>query len=535
MTQTRTSPGQGTPGGHLDETMENPWPALWALVLGFFMLLVDTSILTVATPAIMTDLGAGVNDVIWVTSAYLLAYVVPLLITGRLGDRFGPKRVYLVGLVVFTLSSLWCGLADDIGTLVTARVLQGLGAATMTPQTMAVITRIFPRDRRGQAMALWGAAAGLATLVGPLLGGVLVDSLGWEWIFFVNIPVGVVGLVLAIRLVPALQTHPHRFDWLGVLLFGAGMFALVFGIQEGSEFGWGPVAGPVEVWHLVTAGLLLLVTFVLWQARNPAEPLLPLGLFRDRNFSVSNLAISCVSFAFTSMGFPLMLYAQAVRGWSPTAAGFLMAPVALGSIFLARPVGLLSDRVHPRLIVGFGFVAAGAAMAVLTVVLTPTTPVIVAVAVLAVLGIGAACLWGPLSTTANRNLPMHQAGAGAGVYNTTRQVGAVLGSAVVALVLEWRLRANGLAEQPPSTGGDGSMPNGVAEAYTTAFAQTLWLVPALFAVGLVVTLFLELPRHLANRTPPTPSSDDDGPARDVPYLPPTTGGATGSPLHQWGR
>src|SRR5690606_32387801 len=166
--------------------VEKPWRALWALVLGFFMILVDSTIVSVATPAIMQHFGADVNLVIWVTSAYLLAYAVPLLITGRLGDRVGPKNLYQIGLVVFTAASLWCGLTGTIEQLIIARVLQGLGASMMTPQTMAVITRIFPADQRGRAMALWGAVAGIATLVGPIAGGLLIDGPGWQWIFFVN-------------------------------------------------------------------------------------------------------------------------------------------------------------------------------------------------------------------------------------------------------------------------------------------------------------------------------------------------------------
>ena len=155
---------------------KDPWPALFALCLGFFMILVDSTIVSVATPAIISDLHADVNDVVWVTSAYLLAYAVPVLITGRLGDRFGPKRLYMSGLTVFTLASLWCGLTGSVEMLIVARVVQGLGASMITPQTMAIITRIFPAARRGKAMALWGATAGVATLVGPILGGVLVDA-----------------------------------------------------------------------------------------------------------------------------------------------------------------------------------------------------------------------------------------------------------------------------------------------------------------------------------------------------------------------
>lgn len=163
-----------------DEFPDNPWPALWALVVGFFMILVDVSIVSIATPALMESFDAGIEPVLWVTSAYLLAYAVPLLITGRFGDRYGPKRLYLTGLAIFTLASLACGLAPTIGWLIGARVVQGLGASMMTPQTMAVITRTFPPARRGSAMALWGATAGVAFLVGPLLGGLLLDSWGWS-------------------------------------------------------------------------------------------------------------------------------------------------------------------------------------------------------------------------------------------------------------------------------------------------------------------------------------------------------------------
>ena len=210
-----------------------PWPALWSMVLGFFMILMDTTIVSVANPSIMLGLGTTMNATLWATSAYLLAYAVPLLITGRLGDRFGPRRLYLIGLVVFTLSSLACGLSTEIGSLIVARVFQGLGAALMTPQTMAVITRIFPPRQRGSAMAVWGITAGVATLVGPILGGFLLDALSWEWIFFINVPVGIVGFILAMRYVPKLETHAHRFDWVGVVLSALGMFLLVFGIQEG--------------------------------------------------------------------------------------------------------------------------------------------------------------------------------------------------------------------------------------------------------------------------------------------------------------
>ncbi|WP_279303177.1 DHA2 family efflux MFS transporter permease subunit [Nocardioides currus] len=478
----------------------NPWPALWALCLGFFMILVDTTIVTVATPAIIEDLQAGVNEVVWVTSAYLLAYAVPVLITGRLGDRFGPKNLYLVGLVVFTGASLACGLTNTIEGLIAARVAQGLGASMMTPQTMSVITRIFPIERRGSAMALWGATAGVATLVGPIAGGVLVDSLGWEWIFFVNVPVGILGFVLAWRLVPSLQTHDHRFDWLGVALSGVGMFLLVFGIQEGEQYDWSTITGPITVWSLIIAGLVVLAVFVFWQARNTREPLVPLSLFGDRNFSVSNVAITTVSFAFTAMGFPLMLWAQLVRGYSPTQAGLLLAPMAVTSILAAPIAGRLTDRLHPRMLTLGGFVGLGVAVTVLALVLSPDTALWELVLVFALMGLGSSFLWGPLATTANRNLPPQRAGAGSGVYNATRQVGAVLGSAAIAVLIDARLAANGLTFSPSEgTAGGGTLPEQVAGPFTDAMAQSLLLLPVVLALGLLAVLAFERPRHFAER------------------------------------
>ncbi|MCE0763188.1 DHA2 family efflux MFS transporter permease subunit [Pseudonocardia kujensis] len=461
----------------------SPWPALWALVLGFFMILVDSTIVSVATPAIQSDLGASVDAVVWVTSAYLLAYAVPLLITGRLGDRFGPRRVYLAGLAIFTVASLWCGLTGTIAWLVVARVLQGLGASMMTPQTMAVITRTFPPNKRGQAMSLWGAVAGVATLVGPILGGVLVDGLGWEWIFFVNVPVGVVGFVLALRLVPALPTHVRRFDVLGVVLSAVGMFLLVFGIQEGQSYDWG--AG---VWALIVSGLAVLAGFVWWQGRNPAEPLMSLSLFRDRNFSLANIAITTVGFAVTAMAFPITFYAQGVLGLSPTRAALLLIPLAVFSGALAPFVGRLTDRAHPRWIAGFGMTCWAASLVWLAAVMKPDAAIWTLELPIALLGVGNAFVWGPVATTANRNLPPAQAGAGAGVYNTTRQVGAVLGSAGIAVLMESRIAANVGGGGGARTESISAIPVALHGPFSTAMAQALLLPAGVLLVGLVAVL-----------------------------------------------
>jgi EmrB/QacA subfamily drug resistance transporter len=474
---------------------KDPWPALFALCLGFFMILVDSTIVSVATPAIIEDLQADVNDVVWVTSAYLLAYAVPVLITGRLGDRLGPKRLYLTGLTVFTLASLWCGLTGTIEGLILARVVQGLGASMITPQTMAIITRIFPAQRRGAAMSLWGATAGVATLVGPILGGVLVDGLGWEWIFFINIPVGVIGFALAWRLVPTLETRMHRFDWLGVVLSGVGMFLLVFGIQEGHQYDWGTIAGPISVWTLIVAGLVVFGLFLVWQARNRSEPLVPLGLFRDRNFSLANVAISAMGFAITALAFPLMLYAQLVRGLSPTRAALLLVPMAVMSIVLAPGVGKLTDRVHPRLITSLGFAAIIGSLGWLSRVMTADSATWQILLPMTLLGIGNAFVWAPNSATATRNLPPQQAGAGAGVYNATRQLGAVLGSAAIAVLMDARLAGEGLTFAPTEGGTVQQLPAQVQAPFADAMSAAMLLPPAVLLLGLLAVLFFERPRH----------------------------------------
>ncbi|KQQ90585.1 DHA2 family efflux MFS transporter permease subunit [Arthrobacter sp. Leaf137] len=483
------------------ENVEKPWAALWSLVIGFFMILIDSTIVSVANPRIMEGLGADINSVIWVTSAYLLAYAVPLLITGRLGDRFGPKKLYLLGLVVFTLASLWCGLAQDVETLIAARVLQGLGAAVMTPQTMAVITRIFPPDRRGAAMAIWGATAGMATLVGPILGGVLVDSLGWEWIFFINVPIGVVGFILAVRNVPALSTHPHRFDIPGVLLSAVGLFLLVFGIQEGETYNWGTIAGPISVWSLIIAGIIILAGFVAWQRFNKGEPLLPLGLFHDRNFSLANLGITMVGFTVTSFGLPLIFYYQMVRGLTPTQSALLMVPMALISGGMAPVVGKIVDRVNPKYLAAAGLTLMAVALVWNGLLMQPDTPILLFLLPSAVLGFANAGIWAPLSTTATRNLPPRQAGAGSGVYNTTRQFGAVLGSAAIAVLIQSRLAA----ELPAGPGGQaggagegmamgGSLPDFLHAGFSTAMAQSILLPAAVVLAGAVVVLFFAKPK-----------------------------------------
>ncbi|MFD5213798.1 MFS transporter [Microbacterium sp. NPDC058345] len=463
------------------------------------MILVDTTIVSVANPAIKAALDPDTNNldnVVWVTSAYLLAYAVPLLITGRLGDRFGPKNIYLIGLVVFTASSLWCGLSSTLEGLIAARAAQGLGAAFMTPQTMAVITRTFPPARRGAAMGLWGATAGVATLVGPLVGGLLVDGFGWEWIFFINVPVGILGFVMAWMLVPKLETHPHRFDLVGVVLSAASLFLIVFGLQEGEKYDWGVIVGPISVWGLIGAGLLLLIVFVLQQWKTRSEPLVPLQLFRDRNFAGANVGIAAVGFTVTGMSLPFMFFLQLARGLSPTEAALLMIPMAVISGALAPFAGSLLDRVDPRFILIPGLLCVGGGVLWNAALMNVDSPTWMFLLPSALLGVGNAGMWGPLATTATRNLPPRQAGAGAGIYNTTRTIGSVVGSSAIAAFMQARLEANlpGLGDAPAGIGSGGAaLPDVVAEGFSAGMAQSMLLPASVMVVALVASLFLR--RH----------------------------------------
>jgi len=468
----------------------NPWNALWAMLVGFFMILVDSTIVAVANPSIMTDLNISSYDsVIWVTSAYLLAYAVPLLLAGRLGDRFGPKNLYIAGLVVFTAASLWCGLSSSIGMLITARVVQGIGAALLTPQTLSTITRIFPAERRGVALSAWGATAGVATLIGPLAGGVLVDHLGWAWIFFVNVPIGIIGLALAVWLIPDLPTHPHRFDVIGVVLSGFGLFGIVFGLQEGQTYHWQP-----WIWAVIAGGGAFLAAFVYWQAVNPNEPLIPLEMFRDRDFSLANIGIAVIAFATTAMILPLMFYAQTVGGLTPTRAALLTAPMAVLSGVLAPFVGRLVDRSHPRPIIGFGFSVLAISLLWLSVEMNPGTATWRLMLPMGAMGVGMAFIWAPLGATATRNLPARLAGAGSGFYNATRQVGAVLGSAGIAAFMSARVTAE-LPAAAPGTAPRGEadmmhLPEFLLKPFGLAMSQSV-LLPAFVALfGVLAAVFL---------------------------------------------
>ncbi|RSS78562.1 MFS transporter [Streptomyces sp. WAC06614] len=426
-----------------DSRTTNPWAALAALCVGFFLIMMDTTIVTVAIPGMLTSLDADLNQITWVHSVYLLTYAVPLLVAGRLGDRFGRKPVFLAGMAVFTAASLWCGLSGTAGMLTAARAVQGVGAALMAPQTMAFVTTLFPPQRRGAALGVWGAVAGLATTAGPLLGGFLTGSAGWQWIFLINVPIGLVGLAMSARLLPGGQPRTsRRFDLLGTLLSGLGLFALVFGLQNGQHYDWGTVVGPLDVATVIAAGLVLLVLFLVWQRVNPREPLMPLSLFGRRHFSSAAFAAAAIGFAVTGLYLPLTLFMQDVMDLTPQQAGLLMVPIAVSSGLAGPLAGTLSDRVPGKWVVLGGFLVFAAGLALIVLAMDTHAGVWGTAGALFLAGIGTGLAFAPMANVATGSLPVEVIGAGAGMYNSIRQVGCVIGAAAVGVLMQAQTAAH---------------------------------------------------------------------------------------------
>jgi len=417
----------------------NPWLVLVVLTTGFFMILLDTTIVNVAIPAMSTGLSTTLDQILWVLNAYILVYAVLLITAGRLGDLFGQRTLFAIGLFVFTLASALCGLSQNVDQLIAARVLQGVGGALLTPQTLAILTSLFPPERRGAAFGVWGGVAGLATLAGPTVGGAIITYISWRWIFFINVPIGIAALVATFVIIPDLRPGRHHgWDIIGVLLATAGLFGIVFGLIEGQRYNWAEFSNGVTIPEIIIAGVALIVVFIVWE-RFQREPLVPLSLFADRNFAIANWIAAAISFGMLSLFLPITIYLQSVRGFSALTAGLTLAPMSLTSMVFAPFAGRLADRIGAKYIlttgislftVGFGTLAIVASSD--STWLTFLPPAIIA-------GAGMGMTFAPMTTLAMRNILPRVAGAASGVLNTTRQLGAAIGSAVVAAILQSHL------------------------------------------------------------------------------------------------
>lgn len=418
--------------------------------LGLFMTLLDITIVNIAIPDLVTDLGASLETVLWVGSAYSLVYAVLLITAGRLGDIVGPKRMFLIGLSIFSAASLASGLAATSAQLVAFRAVQGLGAALLAPQGLPLITSILPRHRRGPAFAAIGIMSGLGVLLGPTLGGLLVTEFGWRSIFLLNVPVGAVTLGLTIATMPDVRPgRPHRLDLSGVGLLTGGLLAVVFGLIEGERYDWGTVAGFVSIPLLIGAGAALLLLFVIRQVRTrAAEPLLPLAVFADRTFTAMTLVLFFVGFAIVGLFLPLTIFYQSVLGLSAVAAGLVIGTQSVAMMITSGVVGGVSNspRVNLKLVLLVGLLLFAAGMAWIVVNARPDSSQWSFVPALVVAGVGLGAVWTPVFGLATRDLPPSRAGVAAGVLDTVQEFGSVLATAVLGAVLANHL-ADGVQEQ----------------------------------------------------------------------------------------
>jgi EmrB/QacA subfamily drug resistance transporter len=439
--------GAGGPGrrqgrlGNVTKYRGRPWVVLIVVSLGFFMTLLDLTIVNIAIPNMITKLHASLDGILWVINAYALILAVLLITAGRLGDLRGQRKLFIYGVALFTLASAACGFSPTTNWLIGFRAIQGVGAALLMPQTLAILTMVFPPERRGAAFGIWGAVAGVATIAGPTLGGLLVTAFDWRYIFFINVPIGAIVIVLSLLWIPDLRTgQQHRLDIPGVLLASAALLAICFGLVEGQRYSWGTITSFISIPLIIGVGVILLAIFLIVQARTQdREPLVPFSLFRGRNFALMNWVSCAVSIGMMGIFLPFTIYMQSALGFSALKAGLAIAPASLISMFVAPVAGRMTDRIGGKYILtaGLALFAAGMGWAMGIASTTSTWQDFLPGLVVAGLGLG--CTFAPMTTTAMRSVQPMMAGAASGMLNTVRQVGAVIGTAAVGALLQNRL------------------------------------------------------------------------------------------------
>ena len=428
------SPGAASPHGSAPVPERQAWLALTALCAGLFITLMDQALVAVALPSIREDLDASINQTVWVVAVYLLAFAAPLLVSGRPGDRFGQRTVYLAGMAVFTAAATAAAFAPTIELLIVARAVQGLGASLLNPQPLSIIHRVFAYNRRGAAMGMWSAVASSAGLFGPIFGGIIVGAVGWRWVFALYVPFGLLAVVLVALFVPRLPTGVGRIDLVSALLAVVAVLAVTLTLQQGPDLGW-----PLWLWAVFATGVAAAAVFVRLQLRARrlgVDALMPPALFTHRNFALGSFSVFTLGFAVYSMNIPIMLYLQTAEGLSAQVAGLMMIPTAVVSLVLAPIVGRLTDRSPPGAVSTSGFVSMIAAMLLFAGMMALRVPVAWLLVPLLLMGAANAMCWAANSAVSMRGLPSDLVGAGSGVYNTSRQVGAVFGAAALGAVMQ---------------------------------------------------------------------------------------------------
>ncbi|MER7451459.1 MFS transporter [Nocardia beijingensis] len=444
---------------------------LAAVGIPMFMVTLDNLVVTNALPVIRTELGASLADLQWFVNAYTLSFASLLLTASALGDRLGRRRIFLLGIAVFTLASAVCALATGPGMLIAARAVQGFGAAGVMPLSLTLLSAAVPEKMRSAAIGIWGGIAGLGVALGPLIGGAVVEGLSWQWIFWVNVPIGLVVLPFALRVLTESWGGSRRVDLLGLLLSAGGVLAVVWGVIHGAEDGW---TSPGVLSALV-GGAVLLGCLIVWELRTP-EPMLPLRLFRSRAFRVSNATGFTFSMGVFGSIFLLAQYFQIVQGYGPLQSGIRTMPWTMAPMVVAPLAGLIVDKVGARALLTTGQVALAVALAWMAAVTSVDASYLSFVGPFVLGGIGMGLTFAPSATVVMAAAAEQDRAMASGTNNTLREVGVAMGVAVLASVFA----AQGSYLDPQS--------------YVDGLVPAVWVGAAIVAVGALVSRLL--PAHV---------------------------------------
>ena len=442
----------------------------WTLAVvsaALFMVTLDNLVVTTALPSIRADLGASIEDLEWTVNAYTLAFAVLLLTGAALGDRFGRRRMFMTGVGLFTASSAFAALAPTTATLIAARGLQGVGAAMVAPLTLTLLSEAFPQEKRGVALGIWSGISGHGVAIGPLVGGAVVEGMSWQWIFWLNVPVGLLLIPIAARKLAESHGPARGLDLPGVALASAGLLGVTYGIVRGNALGW----GSVDIVAPLAAGVALLGAFVAYEAR-AKEPVLPLRFFRTRGFAATSGVSLAMSFGIFGSIFLLAQFFQVVQGYSPLEAGLRTLPWTGMPMLVAPIAGLLSDRIGSRPLMSAGLALQAIAITWLAATMTVDQPYSEVVIPFILGGAGMALVFAPAANAVLRAVRPEEAGQASGANNAIRELGGVMGIAVLAAVFT----ANGGYESP--------------QAFVDGVVPALYAGAAVLTAGSLVALLI---------------------------------------------
>jgi EmrB/QacA subfamily drug resistance transporter len=439
-----------------------------------FMATLDNLVVTTALPVIRNDLHATVESLEWTVNAYTLTFAVLLLTGAALGDRFGRRRMLAVGLGIFTISSAAAALAPTAGALIAARAAQGVGGAIITPLTLTILSAGVPANRRGAFIGAWSGIAGLAVAFGPLVGGAVVSGISWHWIFWLNVPIGIALIPLALTRLQETHGPAGKLDLPGLGLASVGLTGIVWGLVRGHGQGW---TSP-EIIIALFAGAIVFGLFVMWELK-AQEPMLPMRFFRNRVFALANLASLLMFFGMFGSIFLLSQFFQTVQGYSPLGSGLRILPWTIMPMFVAPIAGALSDKIGGARLMGIGLTLQAAGLGSLAALSTPATPYWELVAPFMVAGVGMAMFWAPVANVVLASVRSEEEGQASGAQNAIRELGGVFGVAVLASV--WSHY--------------GSYSNG--QAFVDGMLPALWIGAAVVLLGAVAAFAIGKPRRAA--------------------------------------